>query len=119
MGAIKDIYEIAKELISSAKAIGNHELAVQAIEMYEKLIDMKKDYQELEEKYNNFLYQKDIEKRIERNNGDAAYYTDDNGKKFVICTGCWDNNRKIVQVKSYDNNAYRCPVCKDFRHIIK
>ena len=102
MGAIKDIYDVAKELISSAKALGKAELAMQAIDMYERLVDMKKD----------------IEKRIERNNGDAAYYTDENGKKFVICTGCWDNNRKIVQVKEWENNIYRCPVCKDFRHLI-
>ena len=119
MGAIKDIYEIAKEVANSAKALGNHELAVQAIEMYEKLIDIKKDYQELEEKYNSLLNQKEIEKRIERNKGNAADYTDENGEKYTICTSCWDNNRKIVQVAYSDGNEYLCPVCNGWRHKIK
>jgi len=119
MGAIKDIYDIAKEVANTAKTLGNHELAAKAIEMYSKLIDMKKEYQELEEKYDNLLNQKDIEKRIERNGGNAAYYTDENGNKFVICTCCWDNNRKIIQAEHWDGLSYACPVCKEYRHIIK
>lgn len=123
MGAVKDIYEIAKELIAGAKALGNTELAMQAIDMYSRLVDMKKDYEELEQKLKNYENAKEIEKRIERNNSDVAFYTDENGKKMAICTTCWDNNKKIVQVgfrDKYDHyDLYYCGVCNNKKYLNK
>jgi len=120
MGVVKDVYDTVKDIVKTAKTLGNDELAIKAINMYEKVIDMKKEMDEMEELIKSFENKKEIEKRIIRSQGLIADYTDENGVKMKICITCWDKDKKIIQVGNcYDDSGskkpfvYYCPVCKE------
>lgn len=111
MSVIKDVFDIAKELISFAKEKGNAELAVQAIDMYERIIDMNRQMELLQNKIQAYDDLKETDKRIKRTNGLIADYINENGNAFKICACCWDKDKKIVQVQPTYTNHYNCAVC--------
>lgn len=99
---------IASELIS---------IQTQVNQMQQDIFELQNENYELKKQIAEFDNFKEIEKRIVRNNGDAADYTDEIGNSYVICTTCWDNNRKIVQVKQWGGKTeFHCGVCKALKY---
>ncbi len=54
------------------------------IDLQEKFIELREENADLKERLKENQNIKEIEKRIVRNNGDAADYTDENGNSYVI-----------------------------------
>ena len=40
-----------------------------------------------------------------------AGYIRKNGKRF--CSGCFDDNLKLVHLTQLNNNCWKCPKCKE------
>jgi TolA-binding protein len=117
-------YELGKDLVKGIanlvkktkdKNVASELIAIQTQvnQMQQDIFELQNENYELKKQISEFDNYKEIEKRIARNNGDAADYTDENGNSYVICTTCWDNNRKIVQAKQWGSKIeFHCGVCK-------
>lgn len=119
-------YELAKDVVKGIatlvkktkdKNVASELIAIQTQvnQMQQDIFELQNKNYELNKQIAEFDNYKEIEKRIVRNNGDAADYTDENGNSYVICTTCWDNNRKIIQVSKCVGGDYYCGVCKTYR----
>ena len=116
MGIINEISDLFSKLKGVAKFAKDQAIMSLLIDLQEKFIELREENADLRERLKENQDIKEIEKRIVRNNGDAADYTDENGNSYVICTNCWDNNRKIVQIKEWGSKKeFHCGVCKAFR----
>ena len=119
MGIINEISDLFSKLKGIAKLAKDQATMSMIMDLQEKFIELREENADLKEKLKDNQDIKEIEKRITRNNGNAADYTDENGNPLVICTTCWDNNRKIIQLSKYDKNEYFCGVCKKYKYKIK
>ena len=119
MGIINEISDLFTNLKGDAKLAKDQATMSLLIDLQEKFIELREENADLREWLKEYQDIKEIEKRIVRNNGDAADYTDENGNHLVICTYCWDNNRKIIQVSKCDADSYFCGVCKAYKDKIK
>ena len=115
MGIINEISDLFSKLKGVAKFAKDQATMSLLIDLQEKFIELREENADLRERLKENQEVKEIEKRIVRNNGDAADYTDENEKSYMICTTCWDNNRKIIQVSKCDGGDYYCGVCKAYR----
>lgn len=121
-------YELAKDVVKGIatlvkktkdKNVASELIAIQTQvnQMQQDIFELQNENYELKKQISEFDNYKEIEKRITRGKGEVADYVDENGKIVKICTVCWDNNKKLIQVGSYDNkNVYQCGVCKAWRH---
>ena len=117
MGIINEISDLFSKLKGVAKFAKDQATMSLLIDLQEKFIELREENADLKERLKENQDTKEIEKRIVRNNGDAADYTDENGNSYVICTTCWDNNKKIVQIKEWGSKKeFHCGVCKAFRN---
>lgn len=113
MSTVKDVYDIAKDLINLAKEKGNQEMVDVAINLKMMVNDIWDENQELKEVIKSYEDNKEREKRIKRSKGTIAEYTDENGNKIMICTCCWDTKKLIVQTEYKETNRYYCKECKN------
>lgn len=117
MGIINEISDLFSKLKGIAKFAKDQATMSLLMDLQEKFIELREENSDLRERLKENQDVKEIEKRIVRNNGDVADYTDENGNTYAICTTCWDNNRKIVQVRSWDGKSeFHCGVCKSLKH---
>jgi len=116
MGIINEISDLFSKLKGVAKFAKDQATMSLLIDLQEKFIELREENADLRERLKENQEVKEIEKRIVRNNGDAADYTDENGNQLVICTNCWDNNRKIIQVQHSGTRQYFCGVCKQYKY---
>lgn len=117
MGIINEISDLFSKLKGVAKFAKDQAMMPLLIDLQEKFIELREENADLREKLKENQDTKETEKIIVRNNGDAADYTDENGNSFVICTTCWDDNKKLVQIKEWGSKTeFHCGVCKAFRN---
>ncbi len=117
MGIINEISDLFSKLKGIAKFAKDQATMSLLMDLQEKFIELREENSELRERLRENQDVKEIEKRIVRNKGDVADYTDENGNELVICTTCWDNLRKIVQVREYETSkSYICGVCKGYKY---
>ena len=116
MGIINEISDLFLKLKKIAKFAKDQATMSLLMDLQEKFIELREENANLKERLKENQDVKEIEKRIVRNNGDAADYTDENGNQLVICTNCWDNNRKIIQVQHLGYCEYFCGVCKQHKY---
>lgn len=117
MGIINEISDLFSKLKGVAKFAKDQATMSLLIDLQEKFIELREENAELRERLEENQDIKEIEKRITRNKGDVADYTDENGNQLAICTTCWDASRKIVQVReSEKNKTYLCGVCKTYKY---
>lgn len=115
MSIVNEIADLFKQLKSIAKFAKDTSTMSILVELQEKFIELREENADLREKLKDKENIEEIEKRIVRNNGDAADYTDENGHTYCICTNCWDNNKKIIQVSKEGSGTFYCGVCKAYK----
>ena len=126
MGAIKDAYEIVKELVKSTKSMVD---SVQASEFCSRLLDVqsmimdaREENEMLKEEINTLrkqiedLKHNDLPEGIRWSNGGVGVYTVD-GRNFCICRHCYDTTKKIVHVSYLGTNVYYCKSCNFKYHL--
>jgi len=111
MGAIKDTYDILKDLITMAKDADNQVLVDKACELQERLFDLREDNQRLKAKV------AELENQIRQLKDDPAsgltphdgYYTKQDDHRF-FCALCLDNRKKKVTMIK-DGKLLFCTEC--------
>lgn len=93
-------------LLQNLKNVDLHskmkEISNQALEMQNEIEFLTKENHELKKK-------QDIESKIKRY--DELYFTLGNDSSVLYCTYCWDNERKLIQVRK-NHGKFVCPHCE-------
>lgn len=122
MGAMKDAFDIAKELISTAKGMAD---TIQATEFCSKLLDLqsmildaREENQQLKDQIDELkqkieeLKKNDLPSGTKWSVGGIGMYVDSNGKKNYICRHCYEDLHRIFHTKMIDDTYFECPKCK-------
>lgn len=120
MGAIKDAYDIIKELVKSTKSMVDTvqatEFCSQLLEVQSMIMDAREENEQLKQEISS------LKKQIEELNvaklpdgikwsiGGIGEYRD-NGKLYYICRHCYDSSKKIMHTMYCGGNEYYCRTC--------
>lgn len=106
------LYEGIKDVASIAQKADNIQLYKQLLDLGAQALDMQDEIRKLKEENAELKKEKNLESKIIRHNQPYITLSDDeNNLKY--CATCWDNNRKIIQMKTLDNMKYYCHACKN------
>lgn len=104
-----DILENFKQIFSIIKKLDNIELQQQLVELGAQLQEMYMELSKLREENLKLKETEDISQKIIRH--EKLFLTrSDESNATMYCTTCWDNNRKLIQLKCMDG-VYSCNVC--------
>lgn len=108
MSALKDIYDIIKEVKNLAEQYQNQEIAEKVIQIQEKFFDIREEIEEVKNE------NRDLKETIEKINKseeiekdliltDDGFYIrkseKDKGKRTMYCAACWQNHHKLMPLK--------------------
>lgn len=115
--ALKKLTDLAVKTQNIELQEGILELRSQLLEIKESLLEVKEENFNLREE-NKGLKQKVVELETQTQGKlilkESVYYTESGDGPF--CTGCFDNNQKMIRVSELSGNfrllgKYKCPVC--------
>ena len=106
-----DIYSLIKDLLNVAEKISNDEL-------YSKLIDIKKQVNELDEENQRLNKLLDIRDKISYDEG-AQSFTLSDTPNVHFCSVCYGHNGKLIPMTHIENRGYVCRICDEiwFKHL--
>ncbi|MBI4155816.1 MAG: hypothetical protein HY507_01115 [Candidatus Zambryskibacteria bacterium] len=110
------LYDGLKDAASILKEAGKIEEYRQILEAQEKMLEMSKKIEDLEEDNKELRKQQEIKgKLIVENN---MYYIEENGiKNGPFCTSCLDSEQKPIRLHFHqDSGSASCPKCKITAH---
>lgn len=105
MSALKDIYDIIKEVKNLAEQYQNQEIAEKVIQIQEKFFDIREEIEEVKNE------NRDLKETIEKINKSEEIEKDlvldeqgfyirksekEQGKVVLYCAACWNNNYKLM-----------------------
>ena len=108
------LYEGLKDVAKLVQQTDNIELYRQMIDLSAQALEMQATINRLTEENTDLKKKQDIEKRIQRH--EKLYITlKDEDSSIFYCSHCWDNDRKLIQMKKSCGDCY-CPHChsKDY-----
>ena len=96
------------------------------IEQYKQILEVQKELLEMQNKINELeIENKDLKEKLKIKDNiffeNNAYWIkkENDNKDGPFCTGCWDNNTKLIRLSSTLNKEdFMCPVCKNVVNII-
>lgn len=120
MSAIKDVYDIIKELLSLAKAAENQEMASLVVQIQEKYFDIREEIEDIKNENRNLKdtiakiqSYEEIEKDLELT--EQGYYIRkserEQRKKHMYCPACWQKLHKLMPLISPDEFWCICSNC--------
>ena len=104
MAIVNDIYELIRGLLSDAEKAKNDTL-------YSKLIDIKKQVNDLDEENQLLKKQLDIRNTMEYSE-DAKYFTLPSKPNIRYCSTCYGYDGKLIPMTNGDR-GYLCRVCEE------
>lgn len=120
MSAVKDIYEIIKELKSLVKQYQNDEMAEKVVAIQEGFFDIREDLENVKEENKRLKEEitrlKDIselESDLEiTERGYIVRVSEKNaGKDVRYCAACWQNHKKLMPLIHTIGHAIQCSNC--------
>lgn len=110
-------YDAFKDALNVAQKADNIELYRQLLDLSAQALDLQAELAKLKEENAELKKTKIVEERIVRHA--QPYITfDDDDKNMKFCAVCWDNNRKLIQMKEMVEGigsanwiTYRCNIC--------
>lgn len=122
MSIITDVLALLETVRKKAEEINDSKISAELAALQGAIMKLQQENFEVIMENQEFKKQIQLlhsievhENNIERSNGAIAKYRKDN-KQFMICTNCWDSNKKIIQVEKSDSNNYRCPNCDNYSY---
>jgi predicted RNA-binding Zn-ribbon protein involved in translation (DUF1610 family) len=122
MSIITDVLALLELLRKKAEEINDSKISAELaalqgaiMKLQQENFEVIRENQELKKQLQLLQSIEVHENNIERSNGTIAKYKKDN-KQFMICTNCWDSNKKIIQVEKSNSNNYRCPNCDNYSY---
>ena len=103
------VFNEIKDIIKFVQKTDNLEMVNTLIDIQSKIIDMQDELMNLREENDKLKKNQEIEEKIMRFPNDTVItLKGEEGIKY--CSKCWDDERKLIQVKT-DENHYSCPKC--------
>ena len=119
MSALKDLYEIIKELLKAAKAVQNQEVVQFAMELQEKFFELREDNEKLTDEIKELKAKLEALEKADLQEEDIEYHqqgylTIKNEKiKLYYCNFCWKKERKLYPLSQASTRYdYQCANCK-------
>jgi hypothetical protein len=106
------LYEGIKDVAKVIQQADNVELYKQLIDLSAQALDMQNEISRLSVENAEFKKLKDIENRIERHSEPFVTLRDE-PIQILYCAHCWDYEKKLIQVKSYDSGGFKCTHCEN------
>ena len=105
------LYEKIKDLAKVVQQADNVDLYVKLLDLGATALDMQEEITKLKEENRKLKEQQDIQDKVIRHK--ELYVTMKDDESILYCAHCWDDSRKLIQVKYNDcNGAFKCPHCK-------
>ena len=120
MSAIKDVYDIIKELLELTKAAENHEMATKVVQIQDKYFEIKEEIEAIKDENRTLKetiarmskteeLEKDLEltekgyiiRKSEKERGENKWY----------CPACWQKEHLLMILVSPSGYRYRCCNC--------
>ena len=112
---IVGLYEGIKDVAKVVQQADNVELYRKLLDLSSQALDMQAEIATLQkenEELKNKLHRK---KRILRHKG--IYITLEGEQSGIVyCSSCYGKDDTFIQMFDYDEECYRCPVCKVFAY---
>ncbi|MDD3304074.1 MAG: hypothetical protein PHP54_04070 [Clostridia bacterium] len=106
------LYDGIKDVAKIVQKANNIELYQQLIDLSAQALDMQDKIQELTKENKELKNKEDMTKRIVRHK--ETYLTLENDKDgLMYCSCCWDNDKKLIQLRIEDEGDYSCYICKN------
>ncbi len=122
MGTFKDVYDILKDLRNLAKEASNQEMIDLAVQIQDKIFDLKNDNQilkdenkKLQQIIDNLENAKEIEKHIIPMQ-EPIFQLDNDTQKSFYCQHCWEKEKKLYKVTTFYWNyepKFKCYNCNN------
>lgn len=121
MSALKDVYDIIKELLSLAKAAENQEMASLVVQIQEKYFDIREEIEDIKDENRNLKdtiarmhNDEELEKDLELT--EQGFYIriseKERGINTMYCAACWQNLHKLMPLVSPDSYWCICSNCR-------
>lgn len=109
-----------KSAVELAKETGNPELRQalldaqgQVQEMYDDLLRLREDNQELRERVADLEKQLAVEEELEFNDGVYWRRTEEGGREGPFCHPCWSERGKLEPLRNTRHGSFFCEVCEN------
>ena len=103
------LYEGIKDVAKIMQQADNIELYRQLLDLCEQALEMQNKINQLSSENAELKKKQDLEERIQRHQ--LLYLTlKDDADDFFYCSRCWDNDRKLIQMKK-SQGEFICPKC--------
>ena len=120
MSALKDVYDIIKELLCLAKAAENQEMASLVVQIQEKYFDIREEIEDIKDENRNLKDtiarmhdDEELEKDLELT--EKGYYIrlseKEKGKTIRYCPACWQNLHKLMPFTLTHGSTLQCSNC--------
>lgn len=108
------LYDGIKDVAKVMQQADNIELYQKLLDLSAQALDLQAEIAKLREENAELKKSKDIESRIVRHKRPFLTLAEDK-LNLKYCATCWDNQRKLIQMKPIDSISYPelwCNVCK-------
>ena len=106
------LYDGIKDVANVVRKADNIELYQQLLDLGQIALDMQDEIRSLRQENYELKKKQDLDKDIVRHPENYVTIKSDD-QQLKYCSVCWDNDRKLIQMKSLDKgSSYYCHVCK-------
>lgn len=119
MSAIKEVYDLVKELMTIASKAKNQEVVNLAMNLQSAIFDLreqqeqdKQEIKALQDRIDSLLKANVLEEKVEYS--PKGFFTISGEEpKLPYCSHCWKTEKRLVPLAQFRNWCnYRCPSCK-------
>lgn len=105
MSVVMDIYGLIRDLMTEAEKAKDDKL-------YSRLIDIKKQVNELDEENQGLKKQLDIRDKIIYDKGAQSFTLPDNSEVHY-CSVCYAHDGKMIPVAYIKERGFQCRICEE------
>lgn len=105
------IYDAVKDLLKTAQKADNIELYRQLLDLGQQAQNLQDEIAKLKDENEKLKKNNELGLKIVRHKGVYVTLKDDD-QQIIYCAHCWDNEKKLIQVKILDYGEFFCPHCR-------
>lgn len=118
MSAVKEIYELIKQLFSLAEKFHDAEMQERLLQIQAGLFDLRDEIENLKEQNRDLSSQieeleksKNLEDDLEMTKAGQLIRKSESGRGICYCPACWENFRKLFPLVQTQKSPSQCCNC--------
>lgn len=108
-----DAIKLLRDVVNVAQKSNDIEMIQKVISAQQEVINLQDKIYKLQVENNALKEQLRKNDNIERYRSIPLITLKDEHPKILYCANCYGNEGKFIQLQIYDNDRYRCSVCKN------